>query len=101
MNRTVEYEVIVTVRADLVAAWEEYLPGHVADVLATGCFLSAAIDRAAPRRYRCRYTAESQAALERYLEEHTAILRADVLRRFPDGLETTRAVWGAWMHLTP
>jgi len=101
MNQPLSYEVMVTVRADLVAAWEEYVPGHVADVLATGCFQSAVIERAAPGQYRCRYTVESQAVLDRYLAGYATAMRADASRRFPEGVEATRAVWAEWRRLAP
>ena len=95
---SLSYEVILTVRADLVAAWEKYLPGHTADVMATGCFASAEIERTDDGRYRCRYTAESKAMLDRYLIDHAPRLRADALAKFPEGVETSRAVWTSVRH---
>jgi Domain of unknown function (DUF4286) len=101
MSQPLEYEVTVIVRADLIVAWEQYLPGHVADVLATGCFESAVIERGAPGQYRCRYTAGNQTALDRYLAEHATAMRADATQRFPQGVETSRAVWAQWQRLAP
>lgn len=89
------YEVTATVRADLVADYEAWLPAHVAELLATGCFVSAVIGRSTPGRYRIRYEAPDHAALDRYLTEHAPRLRASGLARFPDGLELTREVWVA------
>lgn len=95
---SISYEVVVTVRADLVAAWEKYLPGHSEDVMATGCFESAEIERTDDGRYRCRYTAENEAVLDRYLADHAPRLRADALAKFPVGVETSRAVWTSVRH---
>lgn len=92
----VSYEVTIVVRADLVPEWERYLPGHVLDVLATGCFRTGAIERNEAGHYRCRYTAASHGELDRYLADHASGLRADALRRFPEGVEATRAVWTQW-----
>lgn len=95
---SVSYEVILTVRPDLVAAWDEYLPGHTEDVMATGCFEAAEIERTDDGRYRCRYTAASKAMLDRYLVEHAPRLRADALAKFPEGVETSRVVWTSVRH---
>ena len=99
-GHSVSYEVTIVVRADLVATWEEYLPGHVDDVLATGCFQSGTMERDDAGHYRCRYTASRRSDLERYLTDHATALRADALQRFPDGVETTRAVWTTWRVTT-
>ena len=105
MKRTspsiVHYEVTAIVHDDLVAAWERYLPGHVKDVLATGCFLEAAIEHGDAGHYRCRYAAAGQPVLERYLAEHAPALRAHVLGRFPQGIEFRRAVWTEWLQVAP
>jgi hypothetical protein len=95
-----QYEVTLRVRADLISAWEAYLPGHTADVMATGCFESAAIDRGEPGEYRCRYVAASRAMLDRYLTEFAPALRADATGHFPEGVETARAVWTEWRTFT-
>ncbi len=94
------YEVTLRVRTDLIAGWEAYLPGHVADVMSTGCFESAAIDRGAEGEYRCRYVAASQAMLDRYFEEFAPAMRADASGRFPEGVDSSRAVWTEWRTFT-
>src|SRR5512139_3513258 len=96
MHAPVSYEVTIVVRADLVAAWEKYLPNHVLDILATGCFKTGTIERNEAGHYRCRYVATSHGELDRYLNDHATTLRADALRHFPDGVEATRAVWTQW-----
>ena len=95
----IDYEVTMWVREDLRATWEEYLPEHTADVMATGCFDSAVLYQGEEGEYRCRYTASSRAMLERYLVEFAPSLRADALLHFPEGVETARAVWTEWQRL--
>jgi hypothetical protein len=94
----VTYEVTATVRPDLVTRYEAWLTGHVDDLLATGCFVAATIGRSAPGRYRVRYEAPDQAALDRYLAEHAPRLRAEALAQFPEGLELSREVWEVLTH---
>lgn len=92
----VSYEVTIAVRADLVPEWEKYLPEHVLDILATGCFKTGTIERNEAGQYRCRYVAASHGELDRYLSDHATALRAEALKRFPEGVEATRAVWMQW-----
>jgi Domain of unknown function (DUF4286) len=95
------YEVTAIVRPDLVDAYEKYIPGHMADVLATGCFDDAAIFRSAPGHYCICYTTASQTVLDQYLSEHAPRLRADLLAHFPTGIELSRATWTEWLRVTP
>jgi len=89
------YEVTIRVPENLRDAWEAYLPGHVADIYATGCFQSATIWRSDDGAYQSAYTAASRTDLDRYLAEFAPAMRADAVTRFP-GLEITRAVWSEW-----
>ena len=92
----VTYEITATVALHLTDAYERYMrERHVPDLLATGHFVAAALTRAAPGRYRVRYEAPSDAALERYLAEHAARLRLDFAAHFPEGVELSREVWTA------
>lgn len=91
----VTYEVTATVRPELADAYETYMRRHVADVLATGKFVSASFARSAENRYRTRYDARDQESLDRYLAEDTARLRADFAKHFPSGVELTREIWQA------
>jgi hypothetical protein len=90
----VTYEVTATVDAARVAEYETYMRRHVPDVVATGCFAAACLEKAAPGRYRVQYGALSQADLDRYLRDHAPRLRADFAEHFPQGVELTREVWG-------
>lgn len=66
---------------------------HLADVLASGCFVEAVLERATAGKYRARYLAETEADLERYLRDHTAEKRADFAKHFPTGIQLSREVW--------
>lgn len=87
----------VTIQLDdpsLANALESYMrDGHLAEVLATGCFLDGHFEQSAPGVYRTRYSVAAQEDLDRYVEEHAPRLRADFQEHFPSGLRVTRAVW--------
>lgn len=60
------YEVTAVVEARLAETYERYMrQQHIQDVLATGCFQSAALASDAPGRYRMRYEASTDEDLER------------------------------------
>ena len=90
----VTYEITATVRADLSAAYEKYMTErHIPDVLQTGAFSGASFSRTSPGRYRIRYETHSRVALDRYLKDNAAMLRAHFTETFPDGVELTREEW--------
>lgn len=90
------YEVTIELEdASRAGAIETYIPQHVAEVFATGCFLDAHFERSAPGVYRSRYSVASQEDLDHYLAEHAPRLRADFLAHVPEGVRLTRAVWTA------
>ena len=92
----VTYEITARVAPHLVEAYERYLrERHIPDLLATKYFVAAALTCAAPGRYRIRYEAPDQAALDRYLAEHAPRLRAHFDEHFPQGVELSREVWTA------
>jgi hypothetical protein len=66
---------------------------HIPEVLATGCFQAADLVRSSSGRYRTTYVARTQGDLDRYLETHTAALRADFAAHFPEGVTLSREVW--------
>lgn len=93
------YEVTASVRDDLRARYESYLrERHIREVVATGCFVRAHLERAASGDFRVRYEAQSHDAINRYLELHATRLRADVLAHFPDGVQFAREQWNALEH---
>jgi hypothetical protein len=87
----------VTIHVDdpaLTAAFEQYMrEKHVAEVVATGCFVDGRFEQSAPGVYRSRYTVRSQEDLDRYLAEHAPRLRDDFQQHFPAGMRLSRAVW--------
>lgn len=88
------YEITAVVRADLVEKYEKYMrERHIPDVLETGYFHAASISRAEENRYRIRYEARDQNALDEYLKIDAARLRTDFLEHFPEGVEVSRDVW--------
>jgi len=92
----VTYEITTLVDAGLIEAYERYMrQRHIPDLLATGCFQEAVFTRAAAGRYRVRYEAPSEAALERYLAQHAPRLRLEFASHFPAGVTVSREVWVA------
>ena len=92
-DERVVYEVSARVAPELRERYERYMrERHVADVMATGAFVSATLERGEGDVYRVRYVARSRPALEAYLAGHAGALRADFLRELPDGVQLTREI---------
>ena len=91
----IAYEVTAEMEERLSGRYERDMRIHIPEVLATGCFQAAVLARSAPGRYRTSYLARTQADLDRYLEHHTAALRADFAAHFPEGVSLSREVWTA------
>ncbi len=92
----ITYEVTTIVDPLLIDAYERYMRQvHIPDLLATGCFHSAALTRSAMGRYRVRYEASTEADLERYLTTHATRLREEFASRFSTGVTASREVWTA------
>ena len=88
------YEVTAIVEARLAETYERYMRlQHIPDVMTSGCFQSADLASATPRRYRIRYEASTSEDLERYLATHAARLREDFASHFPEGVALSREVW--------
>ena len=88
------YEVTATIDPKLAEKFERYMrEKHIADVLATGQFISASFESSAEGRYRTLYIAETQDALDSYLREFAPPLRDDVAANFPEGAEFSREFW--------
>lgn len=91
----VSYE--VTIHLDdlsLADALERYMrDSHLAEVVATGCFLDAHFETAEEGVYRSRYTVASQEDLDGYVRDSAPRLRADFVEHFPAGVRVSRAVW--------
>lgn len=90
----IAYEVTAEPEERLAGSFERYMrETHIREVLATGCFQSAILASSSSGRYRTQYLARNQADLDRYLERHTAALRADFAAHFPEGVALSREVW--------
>jgi hypothetical protein len=97
----ITYEVNATVEEPLREQYERYMRRHLRDVLASGCFVSATLERASPGKYRSMYRAPTQDDVDRYLREHTSLLRADFAKHFPSGARLEREVWTTLAEETP
>jgi len=88
------YEVTATVADEHRAEYERYIRDrHIPDLMKTGCFDGAAIERSAQGRYRVRYIAPSRDELDRYMTDHAPRLRADFVEHFPSGADLSREEW--------
>ena len=95
----IAYEVTAELEERLAGRYERYMrETHIPQVLSTGCFHAAVLARSSSGRYRTSYLARTQADLDRYLETHTAALRADFAAHFPEGVTLTREVWDTVEH---
>jgi hypothetical protein len=93
------YEVNLFVRQGIEAAFRAWLPMHVAEILALPGFTGARLlEREQPpaQAGECalcvQYELRDAAALEDYLREHAARMRADGLARFGDDFRAERRV---------
>lgn len=90
----ITYEVTATVDAAIAERYERFMcDTHIPNILATGCFTGVDLERAGPGRFRVRYQAATREDLERYMEEHTARLRAQFAAQFPTGAQLSREIW--------
>jgi hypothetical protein len=93
-ERMVTYEITAEVALEITDRYERYMrEHHIPDLLRTGCFSGASLSMSGPGRYRVRYEAASEEALERYLTEHAERLRADFAEHLPSGVRIDREVW--------
>ena len=93
------YEVNLAVEAEIAGAFVAWLPGHVAELLALPGFLAAETFRveeppppAGEVALVVRYRLRDRAALDAYLRDHAARLRADGLARFGGRFQASRRV---------
>ncbi len=95
------YEVTSDVAAAGIAAYETYMrEKHIPAVLASGCFVSATIDRSMPGRYRVRYVVRSMDILDRYLVAYAPQFRDDFAAHLGDLVHVSREVWSELQHWT-
>ena len=90
----VTYEVALETTPELAAALERYMrERHIPDIMTTGCFTAVHFERSSPEAFRTRYVAATREDLDRYLDAHTPVMRADFAAHFPEGITARRAVW--------
>jgi hypothetical protein len=90
----ITYEVVADVDPTLVEGYERYMrERHVPDLIATGCFSAATLERSRSGAYRLRCVARSREALDRYLRDHAPALRADFTATLPSGVRLARELW--------
>src|SRR6187200_531190 len=93
------YEVTAAVELELAEAYEQFMTQeHIPDVLRTGCFESASLERSFPGRFRMRYAAPDRESLDRYFDGHAPRLRQDFISHFPEGAELSREEWTVIKH---
>lgn len=88
------YEITADVSEELAENYEQYMcKKHIPDLLATGYFSSGYFTRSGKNRYRIQYHAYNQNALDEYLKNEAARLRADFHLHFPEGAVLSRENW--------
>ncbi|HET7370872.1 MAG TPA: DUF4286 family protein [Gammaproteobacteria bacterium] len=93
----VVYEVTLTVDAAIAAEFDDWLAGHVIEMVHLPGFLDADVERAdAPDERHAvrvaRYRVESRQALERYYADHADRMRAAGIDRFGGRFSATRRI---------
>jgi quinol monooxygenase YgiN len=92
------YEVNLRVQRTIAAAYLSWLESHVAQMLALPGFVSAQTFTAPDhedeqvRAFCVQYRLQDRAALDGYLREHAARMRADAVARFGDRFSAGRRV---------
>lgn len=94
------YEVNIVLDVEKATDFEAWLPGHMEELLETGCFSSAHWYLGEPQAptqttenkttYVVHYHCENRANLDRYFNEFAAKLRGDGAERFADAMTITR-----------
>ena len=90
----ISYEVTLQAQPGLAADIEKFMmDSHIPQIFRTGCFHEIRFSQASPGRFRTAYQANSQADLDRYVQDHAPRFRAEFLERFPQGVTITRENW--------
>jgi hypothetical protein len=93
------YNVTIKVQHEIAAAWLQWLKQeHIAEVIATGCFIQAKAmqlletDDTEGPTYVIQYFAESKANYNRYIQNHAAAMRQKGLDKWGDRFIAFRSV---------
>jgi hypothetical protein len=90
----ISYEVTLQAQPQLAARLEQFMTeSHIPQIFLTGCFREIRLNRASAGRFRTAYQANTQADLDRYVQDHAPRFRAEFLERFPEGVNITRETW--------
>lgn len=94
---TVIYEVNLRIAAPVAEPFADWLPAHVAEMLALPGFMDAVIareetDDEEATAWSVRYRLEDRQALDDYLAEHSERMRADGLARFGEHMQASRRI---------
>ncbi len=87
------YEISANVRLDLTGEYEQFMrETHIPDLLETGYFSGAELERVTDGVYRARYLAENRETLEDYFQTEVERLREDFNKKFPKGIDVSRQI---------
>ena len=98
----VTYQVSATGDEAVADKYEEYMKSkHLRDVLASGCFASATLERGGAGKYRTQFRARNRHDVDRYLRDHTEALQKDFAEHFPAGVQLARDIWEELVSVSP
>jgi hypothetical protein len=90
----VTYEVSAEVDPALAERYETFMRTvHLREVVRSGCFLHARLDRVSETAYRAAYLAASHSDVERYLARFAPEMRDRFESEFPSGITVSRTIW--------
>lgn len=91
------YEVNLAVDPTIEKEFEAWLPQHINDMLALGCFQSASFwklrqESGARPQYVSHFILDSFQTLTEYFEHHAEKMRADGVQRFSNKMKASRRI---------
>ena len=88
------YEVNLEINHDIKDEFMEWIHSHIEDMLSLPGFQQAGVyrDQEDPLKITCQYVLDCEDSLEDYFNNHASAMRADGLKRFPDGFKANRRV---------
>jgi Domain of unknown function (DUF4286) len=90
----ISYEVTLQAQPRLAPGLEQFMiESHIPEIFLTRCFREIRFSQASAGRFRTAYQADTQADLDRYVQDHAPRLRAEFQERFPEGVNITRETW--------
>ena len=90
----ISYEVTLQAQPQLADRVQRFMTeSHIPQIFVTGCFREIRFSQASAGRFRTAYQANTQADLDRYVQDHAPRFRAEFLERFSEGVKITRETW--------